>query len=501
MTDQVRILVIDDEQIIRDGCTSILLHDGWVVIAAENGDQGLNEIRRHPEGIDIILLDLMMPGMSGMDVLDKIQGIDPNILVIVITGYATVELAVQAMKKGAYDFTSKPFTPDQLRLAVRRALEKRMLQKEADYLRLEREKSLRDIATEKSKLKTIINCMGDGVIVCDSEGCIVLTNPAAARMLMIPEIQLLGKLTSECNLHPELLQTIEKSLTVEDESYVSISQELSIGETGNVCIRAHTAPVRSDAGKIMGSVTVLQDISYLKEMDKMKSDFIAMVAHELRAPITTIEQQLNVIIGKMAGDVTELQAQLLCRAKERTSGVLNLIKDLLDLSKIESGMMIQYKEPLSLPEIVGGVVDLMTPQAQAKKITMNFLSGDAISTINADRSSLEQIFTNLISNSIKYTPEGGRILIRLEDDDGFVKTTVSDTGIGIKEEDLCRIFDKFYRVKSSETRQIVGTGLGLSIVKSIVEAHMGTISVESTEGRGTTFTILFPKEASAAVSK
>ena len=138
------------------------------------------------EKIDVILLDLMMPGVSGMEVLDRVRTIDPNLLVIVITGYATVESAVEAMKKGAYDFIPKPFTPDQLRIVVRRALERRALQKEADFLRRERERSLRDIATEKSKIKTIINCMGDGVLVCDRDSCVVLTNPAASRMLKIP---------------------------------------------------------------------------------------------------------------------------------------------------------------------------------------------------------------------------------------------------------------------------------------------------------------------------
>jgi PAS domain S-box-containing protein len=498
MPDQVKILIIDDEQVMRDGCARILSRDGWTVITAENGHQGLDEIRRHPSEIDLILLDLMMPGLSGMETLERIREIDSNLLVVVITGHATVESAVEAMKKGAYDFTSKPFTPDQLRMGVRRALERRLLQKETEFLRRERERSLRDIATEKSKLKTIINCMGDGVLVCDSESCIALTNPAASRMLAMPELQLLGRITSECNLPPELLTAIEKSLNILDSGHISISQELCIGNAANLYLRAHTAPVRSDSGEIMGSVTVLQDISYLKELDKMKSDFIAMVAHELRAPIATVEQQLNVILNKMAGKITEKQEQLLSRAKERTKGVLDLIRDLLDLSKIESGKMVQYKEPVSLQEVVSRVVELINIEAAAKKISLEFVSTSATPQINADRNSMEGIFTNLISNAIKYTQEGGSILVRLEDDHSFVKISVTDTGIGIKQEDISRIFDRFYRVKSSETRQIVGTGLGLSIVKSIVDAHLGSIMVESEEGRGTTFTILFPKEVKSA---
>ena len=498
MQDPINIIVIDDEQIMREGCSRILSKDGWAVITAENGKQGLEEVQARLDKIDVILLDLMMPGVSGMEVLDQVRLIDPNLLVIVITGYATVESAVEAMKRGAYDFIPKPFTPDQLRIVVRRALEKRALQKEAEFLRKERERSLRDIATEKSKIRTIINCMGDGVLVCDRDGCIVLSNPAASRMLKISETSLLGNFLAQCDLHSELANTLQESLTTKDLGYTSVSQELSVGESGEIFLRAHTAPVRNDLGETMGSVTVLQDISHLKELDKMKSEFIAMVTHELRAPIAAVEQQLNVILNKMAGEVTPKQEQLLSRAKERTKGLLALIKDLLDLSKIEAGKMVQFKEPLALQEVIQRVVDLMRAEAENKKIDLQFSSLSQLSLIHADRNSMEGIFTNLVSNGIKYTPEGGKVWITLGEEEGFVKASVSDTGIGIKKDDLPRIFDKFYRVKSTATRQIVGTGLGLSIVKSIVDAHLGSISVESEEGGGTIFTVLLPKESNPA---
>ena len=135
MLDQANILVIDDDQTIRDGCSRILSKSGWTVITAENGQKGLDEIRSPRGEIDIVLLDLMMPGLSGMEVLEQSLQIVPDLLVIVITGYATVESAVEAMKRGAYDFVPKPFTPDQLRIVVKRALERRALQKEAEFLR------------------------------------------------------------------------------------------------------------------------------------------------------------------------------------------------------------------------------------------------------------------------------------------------------------------------------------------------------------------------------
>ncbi len=492
MAERRNILVIDDERIMRDGCERILSEHGWSVLPAENGSVGLATLRESPAAIDLILLDLMMPGMSGMEVLEQVQALDDTLPVIIITGYATVESAVEAMKKGAYDFIAKPFTPDQLRIVVKRAQERRMFQREAEFLRSERERSLRDVATEKSRVNTIINCMGDGILVCDQENCIVLANPAAGRLLQLPESLLRDRSASNVVLPPELAKTIEASLRAEGGATTSITQELVIGEGQELFLRAHTAPVMNDREEIMGSVTVLQDISHLKELDKMKSEFIAMVAHELRAPIATVEQQLAVILGGIAGEMNEQQRHLIGRAKERTQGVLTLIKDLLDLSKIETGTMVQYKEPVSLADVISRVVEQMTAEARQKNIRLEFAPQPAVDVLQADRNSMEGVFANLLSNAVKYTPAGGKVTIVLDNWGGYVKVTVTDTGIGIKSEDIPRIFDKFYRVRSSQTRQIVGTGLGLAIVKNIVDAHRGTISVESAEGSGTTFTVLLP---------
>jgi len=479
---------------MREGCSRILSKSGWTVLTAENGTQGLEEIRNHLGRIDVVLLDLMMPGVSGMEVLDEVYRMDPHLPIIVITGYATVESAVEAMKKGAYDFIPKPFTPDQLRIVVKRAVERRALQKEAEYLRKERERSLRDISTEKSKIMTIINAMGDGVLVCDQDGSMVLANPAASRLLQVPENAFLGQPVSDSKLPSELCSTIQESLKIREKTYSSISQELNVAASKEIYLRAHTAPVRNDLGQVMGTVTVLQDISHLKELDKTKSEFIAMVAHELRAPIATVEQQLTAILNKTVGELTEKQEQLLSRAKERTRGLLALIKDLLDLSKIEAGKMVQYKEPLALHEVIQKVVDFMRIEAERKQIHLRFTPEPHTPLVCADRGSMEEVFTNLVSNAIKYTPEQGRISVTLSGEGDYVKVAVSDTGIGIQREDLPQVFDKFFRVKSPETRQIIGTGLGLYIVKRIVDAHLGSIAVESEAGKGTTFTVSFPKE-------
>ncbi|RLA78008.1 MAG: hybrid sensor histidine kinase/response regulator, partial [Deltaproteobacteria bacterium] len=177
-----KVLVIDDEAVIREGCQRILTKNGWEVLTAPDGNAGLS-LAEDPSEIEVVLLDLKMPGISGMEVLERLLERDPSLPVVVITGYATVDSAVEAMKKGAYDFIAKPFTPDQLRLVVERAAERRRLEREAERLRREAARSLKDVATEKGRVLTIINSMADGVLVTDHEGRVALTNPAATRLL------------------------------------------------------------------------------------------------------------------------------------------------------------------------------------------------------------------------------------------------------------------------------------------------------------------------------
>jgi PAS domain S-box-containing protein len=491
VSEKGKILVIDDEAVMRDGCCRILAKEGCEVITAPNGEEGLAAIKEDPQGIEVVLVDLKMPGMGGMEVLEAAREVNPALLIVVITGYATVDSAVEAMKKGAYDFIPKPFTPDQLRLVVSRALEKRRLELEAEQLRAEAARSLRDVATEKSKVRTIVNCMADGILVTDRAGRIVLTNPAAGRMLGLGGKAVIEQPLRVAVANERLIEGTQGVVSPANPEVTTISQELRIG---NSLIRAHTAAVKSDGGEVLGTVTVMEDITYRLELDRMKGDFIAMVSHELRSPIAAIGQNINLILDGLAGETTDKQRHLLTRAKERSKGLLDLIADLLEISKIDAGMAVQRKEPLQVEEVVRTVAELMEGEARTKGITLSTQFNVSLSPVLGDKDNLEGVFTNVVSNAIKYTPEGGAVTIAVCAEGDYVKTVVKDTGIGIPPEDLPRIFDKFSRVKSEKTRGIVGTGLGLCIVKSIVEAHLGSISVESEEERGTTVTILLPRE-------
>jgi len=486
------ILVVDDEKIIRDGCVKILSKEGCAVQTAGSGEEGLSLLKEGP--CDLLLLDLKMPGLSGMEVLQQVQELHPGLLVVVITGYATVESAVEAMKSGAYDFIPKPFTPDQLRIVVHRALEKKALEREADLLRWEREKGLREIAGEKSKIKTIIHCMADGVLVTDHEGQVVLHNPAVVRMLKMGMPPSFGQSLWDCVGGDCLRELVSKIMQVREEGSSTVSQEVVIGE---MTLMAHIAPVRSEKGEVLGAVTVLRDISMLKAIDRMKSDFVAMVSHELRAPLTSVEQQLSVVLAGIIGEVNERQKEMLARAKERTHALLTLVNDLLDLSKIESGFVVQYKEPVQIAEVLEKAIGILKFQAEMKNITLQLSSPGTLPPVMADRGNMEEVFINLLSNGIKYTGNGGLVNLEAYTEGSYLCVQVSDNGIGIPPEDLPHIFDKFYRVKNAQTRKVTGTGLGLPIVKGIVEAHLGSIEVESQPGVGSRFRVYLPLEFSS----
>jgi two-component system, OmpR family, phosphate regulon sensor histidine kinase PhoR len=488
----IYILVIDDERIIRDGAERILTREGWEVSTAENGEKGLELIRNN--AFHIVLLDLMMPGVRGMDVLKSVRETYPKILVIVITGYATVENAVEAMKNGAYDFIPKPFTPDQVRIVVRRACDKISLERQAELLRLEREKSIRDIAHEKSKTHTIINQMTDGVLVTDQAGIIVLHNPAVTRMLGAEEESPLGKHLLDWTRGEELTRMVEKVLRKEPATpYQSISQELAWGNPPKRFLMAHCAPVLNDEGDILGSVTIFNDVTWFRELDQMKSDFVNMVSHELRSPLSSIRQQISLLTEGIAGDLKEEENRILQRLQSRIDGLIGMINNLLDLSRIEAGRLIQQKEAVSLPDIIQEAIGIITPEAQAKNVTFEVTIDPHLHALHADRQSMETVFNNLVNNAVKYNHDGGKVLVGAQNRGEFLEIKVSDTGVGLAKVDVPRVFDKFFRIRNEYTRKVIGSGLGLPLVKAIVEAHHGTISVESEPNKGTVFTVLIPR--------
>ncbi|WP_300463607.1 response regulator [Desulfobacula sp.] len=480
---QPRVLVVDDEVRIQKACKRLLTEEGCDVEVAENGINGLKMLEE--KHFDIILLDLMMPGMSGLDVLTDVKAHHPDTVVIVVTGYATLEHSIETMKKGAFDFLSKPFSPEELRLVIGKAIE---------FLR-----TLQDIATEKSRMRVMINTLSDGVLTTDNQKRIALANPAFLKAIGCRNTSVLGHHVSEFITDPRLLDMIDQAINQPESTFAEITDEITMPfskeSEGDVIIGVRCLPFRDRLNRNLGSITLLHDITALKKVDQLKSDFVSMVAHEIKSPLNSVLMQLNVILDGLAGDLTEKQKELLQRSSDRIKSLTTLSTELLDLSKIESGLINQDREDLDLVKLIADQVAGYQEKAGSKSIDLIMKETLTEIRMMGNRTNIEEVVSNLISNAIRYTPEDGQITVWACEKTDCAVINVLDTGLGIPAKDVDHIFDRFFRVKNEKTRYINGTGLGLAIVKSIVEAHHGSIEVESEVDQGTCFSVYFPRSA------
>jgi len=376
-----RILVVDDEKEIRDFLYKALSRmGGFHVEVAETAEEALQKIEK--DQFDLVLTDLKMPKMDGLQLVTEIAKSKPEILTIMMTGHVTIDSALEAMKRGASDYLMKPLNLDELIIRIRKVLEER-----------QRFVRLKDFADK-----------------------------------------------------------LEKA-----------NQEL-------------------------------------RKIDAMKSEFVSVASHELRTPLAAIKNAVQLMLSGKTGEINENQSKFLSMAERNINRLTNILNDLLNLSKIESGKIELKFEDIELKGLIELTASSLRPQADGKSIQIEVEVPEQIPTVYGDPEKIEQILTNIIGNSIKFTAEGGKILITAkllspEKEGGprhTVAVNVKDTGIGIPPEHLDSIFEKFHQVEGSLHRSVSGTGLGLAITKGLVEAHQGKIWVESEVGKGSTFTFTLP---------
>ncbi len=356
-------LVIDDEEIARISCQRVLNREGIQVTTASSGREGLDILMRQPH--DLVLVDLKMPEMDGVEVARRIRTFNPNIVTILITGYATIESAVAVMKEGAYDYLPKPFTPDELLIVVRRGLEKRRLDRESRALR--------------------------------------------------------------------------------------------------------------------------------EEKQAMERNFVTMVTHQLRSPLGAIFQYIEVLLSDIGGTLSDMQREMLERARERLQGLLQLINDWLDMSRVQAGEIAHRLQPVALASCLDAALAGLEWSAREKGIEIRAQIPADLPPVEVDPDSFREVLSNLVSNAIKYNRPQGYVRIGAFEHEGWVVVEVEDNGFGIEEKEIPFLFEQFFRSKSKEVREQQGTGLGLAIVDKIVRAHGGKIEVKSELGKGTTFMVFINK--------
>jgi two-component system, OmpR family, phosphate regulon sensor histidine kinase PhoR len=482
-----RILVVDDELGVREGCRKILASEGYDVVTAGDGKAGLEQfLERGP--FSVLLVDLQMPRMSGLELMREVRSRDPDILPIIITAHATIDTAMEGTRQGAYSYIPKPFTPDELLLVLKNGLERRALTREARRLREEREKRLLEVASERSKSSAIIAAMTDGILVINTEKLVVLRNNAAARMLPDcahrPIPFALGEISS-----PDVREIISVVIDAPGE-FMILSRQIPVGESTYL---VNVSPVIEPGGETSGAVAVFSDVTELKKLDTAKSMFVSLVAHEVKSPLAATEGWLNLILSGMLKHDTEEEHRMLQRALLRVRTLRTMVNELLNLTAIQTGNFTLKRAPVEVAAIVADVVEANRERAMEKGITVAVEGPDGdMPRVLADRDALAMVYSNLVENAIKYTPEGGHVRVRISRLANYVSVAVKDDGIGLSPEDCTKVFDEFYRVRGEKTASIPGTGLGLSLVKRLTELHEGIVRVTSALGEGSEFMVNIP---------
>ncbi|MDD5766369.1 MAG: ATP-binding protein [Candidatus Marinimicrobia bacterium] len=394
--------------------------------------------------------------------------------------------ATQKIAKGSYDVEISTDSSDELgRLAVE-------FNTMANKLKTYHDLNIEQIVAEKRKSESILRSIDDGIIVVDAEFKVTSINPTAAKILSIEPNESQGKHFLEIVRDEQLFNYVKQSAESgkppqieESKNVISIQQN----ETQHY-YQFSITPVRTKNNAMLGVVLLLRDVTKLKELDRLKSDFVMTASHELRSPLTSITMSIDLLMEKTMDKISEKEQQLLTAAHEDLLRLKALVADLLDLSKIEAGKMKMDFDRVQVQKLCEKAVIILKTQAEAKSVDLSMKIPEDLPDVIADPNKIIWVLTNLISNAFRYTNTGGHIRISAEYIGPQIHISINDDGAGIPYEYQSKIFDKFMQAKSQ--KDFGGTGLGLAICKEIVRAHGGTIWVDSIPGEGSTFTFSLP---------
>jgi PAS domain S-box-containing protein len=498
-----KILIVDDEPDIVLILKLQLEDAGYQTVRARDGVEALEAIAR--ESFSLIMLDIKMPRMDGLEVLSRIRGEETP--VVMMTAHGSEDIAVDAMKKGALDYISKPFSTDDMLQKVERAIG-------IDKTRKENARLSRQLDEERRKMEAVLQGMADLLLAVDMQGRIITASRKAATVLGAGGDDLLG-MTLEQALKAEIAGELPSRVVLRTgEPCLDVSYTMLAGSL-DIPVLSSAAPLRNAAGELVGSVEIIRDISKLKELEQEKEDFVSMLSHDLKSPITAVVGSIDLVRESKLGPVNEEQCEYLDAAIESCEEMVEMIDTLLGIHKFEAGKMrLYFKEEDPATLITRGVGKFQT-LARRGGINLYTTVKEQVPGISVDRSAFGRILGNLLSNAVKFTPEGGEIEVSLDlvhdiasvtgripeqsyaqrelpQGGSFVRIRVRDTGVGIPQESLGAIFDRFVQARNRRLGKTRGTGLGLAFCRKAVDAHSGYIWAESGSGAGSVFTMLLP---------
>ena len=516
-----RVLVVDDEPDVLQICERILTAEGFSVTTVSNGFEAVQ--LAGAERFDLLLTDIKMPGMDGLDVAEAARSVNPNLVCVTMTGYSTMDTAIEALKLGVEEFIIKPFSASDLVSAIGRALEKERLRREAARLRAllplfdamrtfmsstdvqeVAQKVVDTAARELRAQRAAIFLWMDRAVGLRPQEIVALHEVQAAdlpawRELARAALDATSPITfGRAQPHPALAP-----LGVAAALAQAIPSKA--GPLG-VLVLAHERPddpfsegdkefatlLCSQAGIAIENANLFEELreayEELRQLDHLKSEFISIAAHELRTPLAILMGYAGILEGLVPPEVKKY-ASIISRSANK---LRTLIDAMLNLDALEKGTSTIRLESFSLAELVEDAVEDLRPLAQSKKQTLQVRLPAHEVRLITDREKFNMILTNLLSNAVKFTPEGGTITVSALQTEEGIQVSVADTGPGIPRELWSRIFERFFQAEPSLTRQHEGMGLGLSIARGMVELFGGRIWLESEVGKGSTFFFSLP---------
>ena len=395
-----------------------------------------------------------------------------------VTPLTAMTAVAESMSSGNYD----------QRLTTSRNDEIGTLAKALNRMAESCREQMETIKTDRNKLAVILSGMTEGVVAVNEDGRVMHLNEAAERLLSAPRAESLGRPIWEITRVREVSEMLSAALRDKTE----IQRNLQVTSREKIrFIEMRASPLYGGQGTLVGAVAVLRDVTELHRLETVRREFVANASHELKTPITAIRGLVETLIDDKELDYSRRE-RFLCKIKEQSLRLSSIVTDLLTLSRLESESNEMRRVAVDLREVILATAKTFAAMAEDRGIAMETQVPNASVEVLGDEEALCQVVSNLLDNAIKYTPEGGRVWVRLYLQGADAVIEVQDTGVGIEPKDRERIFERFYRVDKARSRELGGTGLGLSIVKHIAISHGGRVTVDSTPGMGSTFRVFLP---------
>ncbi len=428
----------------------------------------------------LLLIGERLAGESGIKLATEQIERFPTLPVILYVERDSGTIAKEVLAAGISGYIFPPLRTDDIVSAVNKSLKR--ARRLGDWVRREVKRTTASLQRQVSELEVIFDNIGDGIIILDKQERILLVNDSIHKVFGVTTEMILGKPLAAAIPHPDLLSLLTRSVS-DELKYHEINMD-----DGRVFNAQYTLVPN------IGSAITIQDISYLKELERIKNDFVHTVSHDLRSPLTSVLGYAE-LVGR-TGPLNDNQREFLARLQSSVQDITSLVNDLLDIGRLEAGFDTR-REIVQLENILGYTLDILNGQIKAKNLTVQIKQTPFLPPLKANPLRLRQMLDNLIGNAIKYSNPNGMIQISLRTESNQVIFQITDDGPGISISDQPHIFEKFYRGENVPDG-VTGSGLGLAIVKSIVESHQGRVWAESQLGHGSTFFVVLPVyEASA----